>query len=143
MEPKSQVQLTIVHNMKWALISFFSIATVVLIQRFRNAKKYNDPAFSTIAAKFRRMRKQVLIILILTSFMGFVYGSAIERPMDNSRQLLDNFLFLILILIGVIFTFLGWRCPSCKKLLWKYVNPPECPFCKSSFKEPSELKSQL
>jgi rubrerythrin len=121
--------------MKWALIAIFSMAFVLIFQRFRAAKVKKNPILNTVSAQFKRLRRQVIIVMILTGLMGFVYGNAMKRPMEDSRQLLDNFLFLLLIVVGVVFIILGWRCPKCKKLLWKYVNPDKCPFCDASYRD--------
>ena len=84
-------------------------------------------ATETRAHRNRQLRSLVLILLMLLS--AYVFDHCGYGELDWSTK---NYVYLaaaLLILGSLIGSLSQWRCPGCKKNLWRWFNPSHCPGC--------------
>ena len=81
---------------------------------------------------FKERRKRQWAVTI--PFLVMVFAATWLRDHPDQAPIPVNIFFTIFIvaLAGItLFTFLNWRCPSCKGYLGKAMNPKFCPKCGS------------
>jgi len=90
-----------------------------------------EPEPDVVAAFKRRRRRQLaLLVPVLLAFVCIVALAQIEG--DTIFGLPTVLIFaicLVVIVVGVIFSFFNWRCPACNSYLGRSLSPKFCWNC--------------
>ena len=80
--------------------------------------------------KSRRMRQIAVAIPLVLIMLAMIILPKTDfiNTLDLSMDILGP-IFFIVILATVIFSFINWRCPGCKKYLGKTISPKFCTKC--------------
>lgn len=85
-----------------------------------------------VKIEFKKRKKRQLLIAIplipsifLIAFMGEIQTEIIQG-VSNLHLIIGAG---VLIVLGLIFSLINWRCPSCKTYLGKRFNPKFCASC--------------
>ena len=81
---------------------------------------------------FKQKRKIQLILLIPFAVIVILFFLITRSDVDNIGGLSSDVLLppiVILMVLGLIFSFFNWRCPACKSYLGKQINPKHCHNC--------------
>jgi hypothetical protein len=83
-----------------------------------------------VKTKFRaRFRRQMLLNGIL---LAGLWGANLNAPEVHSPGELTA---LAAIFVGLILTFINWRCPACNRYLFRRIYPRSCPRCDVAFRD--------
>lgn len=63
-----------------------------------------------------------IIVIVLTSKLG----TELLNGISNLHLLIVAF---VIVIIGLVFSLLNWRCPNCNSYLGKRINPKFCANC--------------
>jgi hypothetical protein len=74
-----------------------------------------------------RFRRQMLLIAIMLP--SFVVAKLDSHEVKSSREIAA----LAVLFVGLILTFINWRCPRCNRYLFRRIYPRACPRCGVTF----------
>jgi len=76
--------------------------------------------------RVRFRRQLVLIAIMLPAVIAAKLNSEeIRSPLELAA--------LAVVFVGLILTFINWRCPSCNRYLYRRIYPSSCPRCGVTF----------
>lgn len=80
--------------------------------------------------EFKQKRKRQIILVLIAVPVALIYAffDRTLMPWGIPQQLIQGFMVLVILSLA-IFSFINWRCPSCKKFLGKGINPKFCSGC--------------
>ncbi len=85
-----------------------------------------------IKTEFKKRKiRQIIVAVLIVPIVGILF-----YVRENPDALLfglnyDQIGLVALVIIGLalIFSFINWRCPNCKKYIGKKINPNHCSHC--------------
>lgn len=86
----------------------------------------------SITRQFKRKRtiQDVILVLIFAALFGALWLSNNRDYLkDDSIRLAVTMAICTASIGGLLFYYLNWRCPSCRKYMGRQRNPQKCPRC--------------
>lgn len=78
----------------------------------------------------RRKRQIILAVPLIAGMLAVIFSNATDRE-DILGIPLEIWAagMLVVVLGGLLFSYLNWRCPSCDRYLGRAINPRFCTDC--------------
>lgn len=90
-----------------------------------------------IKSEFKKRRiRQIMATIFILPIMGMLFYASENQnslPFGLSYDQV-GIVSLVIVTVIMIFSFINWRCPSCKKYIGKKMAPNHCSNCGVKFK---------